>query len=203
MHAWKELLDSLGQVKIGVRRILRGEDDDLLIRADKGANSTGAAWIFGTQASEEAVLEAASAGQIDTLLVLGDPLDPEDTPKVGDSVRAKLAELIHVGPFVDGAAQAATVALPVAAWAEEDGCYVNFEGRIQLVKRCHVPRGEGRPGWRVAADLGVALGLEPPAWKAAGDVLVSLAQSVRAFEGLTEEKIGPLGVRGAEAPAGA
>jgi NADH-quinone oxidoreductase subunit G len=203
MHAWKELLDSLGDVKIGVRRIVRGENDDVLIRADKGANSAGAAWIFGTQAAEEAVLEAASAGKIDTLLVLGDPLDPEDTSKVGESVRAKLTDLIHVGPFLDGAAQVATVLLPVAAWAEEDGSYVNFEGRIQLVKRCHMPRGEGRPGWRVAADLGAALGLEPPAWSSAGDVLASLAGSVGAFEGLTEEKIGPLGVRGAAAPAGA
>ena len=203
MFAWKELLDSLGEVKYGVRRLERGEDDDLLIRADKGANSSGAAWIFGTQAAEESVLEAASAGQIDTLLVLGDPLDPEDTSKVGESVRAKLTDLIHVGPFLDGAAQAATVLLPVAAWAEEDGSYVNFEGRIQLVKRCHMPRGEGRPGWRVAADLGAALGLEPPAWSAAGDVLASLAGSVGAFEGLTEEKIGPLGVRSAAAPAGA
>ena len=203
MHAWKELLESLGDVKIGVRRIVRGEDDELLIRADKGANSTGAAWIFGAQATEEMVLEAASAGQIDTLLVLGDPLDPEDTSKVGASVRARLADLIHVGPFLDGAAKAATVLLPVAAWAEEDGCYVNFEGRIQRVRRCHLPRGEGRPGWRVAADIGVALGLEPPQWGSAADVLISLAGSVEAFEGLTEEKIGPLGVRGAAAPAGA
>jgi NADH-quinone oxidoreductase subunit G len=203
MHAWKEFLDSLGPVTIGVRRIERGEDDAILIRADKGANSRGAAWIFGEQATEQTVLEAAARGEIETLLVLGDPLDPEDTARIDDGLRGKLANLIYVGPFVDATASGATVLLPCAAWAEEDGTYVNFEGRVQRVRRCHLPRGEGRPGWRVAADLGVARGLEPPDWTVADDVLRSLGDSVPAFKGLSEKTIGPLGVRNAAETAGA
>ena len=87
--------------------------------------------------------------------------------------------------------------LPAAAWAEEDGTMVNFEGRVQRVFRCHMPRDEGRPGWRVVADLGRAAGLEPPPWGSAEEVFQSLAEGVAPLSGLTGESIGLLGAPGA------
>ena len=41
---------------------------------------------------------------------------------------------------------------------------VNCDGRVQLVRRCHRPRGEGRPGWRVMLDLFPGAGVEAPDW---------------------------------------
>ena len=102
-------------------------------------------------------------------------------------------QLIYVGPFVDTAAQAADVALPTAAWAEEDGTTVNFEGRVQRLQRCHLPRGEGRPGWMVARELAAAGGAELPAWGSAAEVLESLAGDVGEYAGMTERSIGLLG----------
>ena len=55
----------------------------------------------------------------------------------------------------------------------------------------------------MAADLGVARGLEPPDWTGSDDVLRSLGDSVAAFKGMSEETIGPLGVRNAAETAGA
>ena len=187
------MFEALGQVKVGVRRIERGGDDNLLLRADKGANSRGAAWIFG-EAPEDAVLDAVRAGEIDTLLVLGDALDPDDTAKLDDDVRSKVRRLLYVGPFIDAAAEAAAVKIPSAAWAEEDGTFVNFEGRIQRLRRAHRARGEGRPGWRVVADLALAAGCELPEWGSAGDVLAALSGSVAEFAGVTEDRVGMLGV---------
>jgi len=192
--AWRQLFEGLGQVKVGVHRLTRGEDDDLLIRADKGANAQGAAWIFGDGADASAILEAAAAGSIDTLLVFGDPLDPEDTPAIDDGLRAKLDRLIYVGSFQDGAAQGASALLPATAWSEEEGSLVNFEGRAQWTRRCHLPRGEGRPGWRIAADLAEQAWIEMPGWIYVADVLESLASSVEPFKGLTESRLGLQGV---------
>ena len=206
LFAFRELFDGLGleRVRVGVRRIERGENDELLIRADKGANGRGAAWIFGEQADETAVLEAVSRGEVDTLLVAGDPLDPQDTIVLDAEARGKLQHLIYAGPFSEVATEQATLAIPMAAWSEEDGTYVNFEGRVQRVRRSHLPRGEGRPGWRVAADLLRAAGGEAPDWSTAADVLEALAGKVTEYESLTEEKVGLLGVPGrASAPAGA
>ncbi len=78
---------------------------------------------------------------------------------------------------------------------------VNFEGRVQLVRRCHMPRGEGRPGWRVVEDLREAAGLGSRGWTSSADVLESLAKKVTLFEGITEERVGLLGATGVAAAA--
>ena len=203
LFAFKRLFDGLGEVKVGVRSLVSGEDDELLVRADKGANSRGAAWVFGEPAVEGPVLEAVERGEIDTLVVSGDPLDPADTAKLPDGVRSKLRNLVYIGPFADETASGATLALPSCAWAEEDGSYVNLDGRIQWLRRCHVPRGAARPVWRVAADLAQAAGADEWGWTSATDVLGAIAGSLGEFEGLTEEGIGLRGaIGGAAAPAG-
>ena len=78
--------------------------------------------------------------------------------------------------------------------SEADGTYVNFEGRAQRVRRCHLPLGEARPGWRIAADVAAAAGAPLPAWADADDVLRTLASGVKEFEGVTVDAMGLLGM---------
>jgi NADH-quinone oxidoreductase subunit G len=193
LFAWREVVDTFGGAVRGVRRLVRGEDDALLIRADKGANARGAAWIFGASADEAAVVGAALAGLVTTLLILGDTLDPEDTWALPPDLKGRV-EVVFAGPFVSGAAVHAAVAIPSASWSEADGTYVNFEGRAQLVRRCHLPLGEARPGWRIAADVAAAAGSPDPGWTSAPDVLRGLAKSVKEFEGVTVEAMALLGM---------
>lgn len=195
LFAWSKLFEKLGGARIGVRRLRRGEDDAILLRADRGANSLGAAWILGGGAEDSEVLRAVSRGEIDTLLVAGDPLDPEDAPALDAAMRARLSRVVFAGPFAAGAAPGADVLLPTAAWAEEDGTYVNFQGRAQRVRRCHRPRGEGRPGWRVASDLAAAAGIADPGWASPDDVLRALGEAVPAFAGLDAAALGLLGAK--------
>jgi NADH-quinone oxidoreductase subunit G len=199
LFAWKSLFSKLGKVRVGVLRLHRGEDDALLIRADKGANSTGAKWILGEAATESSVEEAVGRGELEALLVVGDPLDPADTATIDPARRSGVGEIVFVGPFVSGAASVASVLLPTSSWSEEDGTFVNFEGRIQRARRCHLPRGQGRPGWKVASEIAAAIGADLPAWTSADEVLAALASSVAAFQGLDAESIGLLGVPAAPA----
>jgi len=199
MFAWNQFLGGLGRARVGVHRIERGEDDKLLIRRDKGANSTGASWVFGDAADTAGVIDAAAGGELDVLVVLGDALDPEDTVAIPEEAASKIGQLIYVGSFEDATARQASVIIPAAAWAEEDGTMVTFEGRVQRVERAHVPRGERRPGWRVAADLARAAGVELPTWNSAADVLESLAASVGPYQGMNDDNIGLLGAMGAAA----
>jgi NADH-quinone oxidoreductase subunit G len=53
----------------------------------------------------------------------------------------------------------ATVILPVAAFAETSGTWVNAEGRWQSVPGAARPPGEARPAWKVLRVLGNLLGL--------------------------------------------
>jgi NADH-quinone oxidoreductase subunit G len=193
LFAWHTLLEKLGGGSIGVARIVRGEDDGLLIRADKGSNSTGAAWILGDAATVRTVVDRMARGEIDTLLVAGDTLDPAESPALDPSTRRKLSHVVFVGPFASEAGAGADVVIPSTSWAEEDGTMVNFEGRVQRVQRCHPPRGEARPGWRVVADLMASAQLGDPGWTAAREVFEDLAAAVPAFAGLTHASIGLLG----------
>jgi NADH-quinone oxidoreductase subunit G len=52
----------------------------------------------------------------------------------------------------------ATVILPVAAFAETSGTWVNVEGRWQSVPGAARPPGEARPAWKVLRVLGNLLG---------------------------------------------
>jgi NADH-quinone oxidoreductase subunit G len=53
----------------------------------------------------------------------------------------------------------AHVVLPIGAFAETSGTYVNIEGRWQSWRGAAKPIGESRPGWKVLRVLGNALGL--------------------------------------------
>jgi NADH dehydrogenase/NADH:ubiquinone oxidoreductase subunit G len=193
LFAWKRLFEALGGAQVGVRRIVRGQDDGILVRADKGANAAGASWLFG-DAPEARVIEAAGKGDLAALLVVGDNLDPADTLALAPAVRAKVGAVVFAGPFVSGAAETASVLLPGTAWAEEDGTIANFEGRIQRVRRARTPWGEARPGWRIAADIAEAAGVPFPGWTSAEQVLADVAAAVPQYEGLDGEAVGLLGV---------
>jgi NADH-quinone oxidoreductase subunit G len=202
LYALKKLIAGVGGARVGTHRIHRGENDHLLIRADKGANSTGAAAIVG---GEDAVLVtlAVRNDELDTLVVMGDLLDPADTIDL-QGADANVKQIVYIGPFADEAAAVAHVKLPAAAWAEEDGTMVNCDGRIQLVRRCHRPRGEGRPGWLVLQDLMQAVGLESPGWSEWREVYDTMCVDVAVFAGTSARAIGLLGMStGEPASAGA
>jgi NADH-quinone oxidoreductase subunit G len=191
LYAWRLLAEAL-PAQVAVRRIVRGRDDALLLRADKGGNAQGASWILGPGALDR------PAGAADVLVVVGDPLDPADTPP---PVAGR--QVLFVGPHEMAATQGAAVALPSAAWSEENGIVVNFQGHAQRVQRAHLPHGEGRPGWRIVLDVAEALGLGLPAWTSAAEVFAAAAAAVPELAGLTHADIGILGVRAGGVSAGA
>ena len=200
LWAWRALAEALGAV-VSVRRIVRGEDDALLLRADKGGNTQGAAWIVGSAALDRSLKDLVTRGGLDVLVVVGDPLDPADTPVLPD--KAAVPTVLFVGPHLAGAAESARIALPAAAWSEAEGTVVNFQGQVQRMGRARLSPGEGRPGWRIVADLAEALALPLPSWTAAAEVFAALAAAVPELSGLTHADLGMLGVRAGHVPAGA
>ena len=64
----------------------------------------------------------------------------------------------------------ADVLLPIAAFAETAGTYVNAEGRWQSFTAAAEPVGEARPGWRVLRVLGNALDVPEFEYRAAEEI---------------------------------
>jgi len=62
-------------------------------------------------------------------------------------------------PYESSAVEYADVLLPLAAFTETDGSFINAEGRSQSFAPAVAPPGEARPGWKILRVLGNRLGL--------------------------------------------
>ena len=63
------------------------------------------------------------------------------------------AFVIYQGSHGDRGAHRADVILPGAAYTEEQGLFVNTEGRPQLALRASFPPGEGKENWAILRAL--------------------------------------------------
>ncbi|MEK7437205.1 MAG: NADH-quinone oxidoreductase subunit NuoG [Pseudomonadota bacterium] len=68
--------------------------------------------------------------------------------------------VIVLSPYKGSAPDYANVLLPIAAFTETSGTFVNAEGRRQSFHGVVQPLGEARPAWKVLRVLGNLLGLE-------------------------------------------
>lgn len=187
-----KVLEAAGSDKLGLGYDWEatGEDDELLRRADLSANRTGAARILG-EASFPELLEGAEA-----LVVLADnPL--EDAPAEVVSAFREVSDAIVLSTHLDETSEKATVALPIAAFAEREGTVTNFLGQTQIQGAAVPPPGEARPAVEVLAALAEALGAK----KVKGDpkgAFDELAKKVKDFKGLKFAKLGDLGAGGSK-----
>ena len=93
----------------------------------------------------------------------------------------------------------AALLLPITTMAEEQGVYVNRDGRAQRYLPARTPPGMARPGWWVAAAAWSRLGGDrtPPA--TAAEAFAALP----AFDGLNYATLGLTGTVVASATSGA
>jgi len=136
-------------------------DGRLLIPEGMNAQLLSAA--FGDiRASAGDLLDAASDGELDALILIGS--DP-----MGDglfSMQAKRAmgkvPLLQIGAIAGQTSEFANVMLPAAAYSEVEGTFINMEGRIRLAEHPLRSLGEERPLWKVMMRLVQAFGEEVP-----------------------------------------
>lgn len=89
-------------------------------------------------------------------------IEPEFDCWNGPAARAALeaGSVVAVGSFIAPAMREyANCVLPVAAFGETSGSYVNAAGELQHFNAAAVPMGESRPGWKILRALGATAGL--------------------------------------------
>jgi NADH-quinone oxidoreductase subunit G len=105
------------------------------------------------------ILEAAAAGKIGCLLLLGaDPLNDFPDRDLATRALAGAAKIVVVDTFVNDSAKQADVVLPAAAFSERAGTTTNLEGRVSTLSQKVTPRGNAHADWIIAADLAARLG---------------------------------------------
>jgi NADH-quinone oxidoreductase subunit G len=112
------------------------------------ANSLGQAMLAGPGAPDLATLQRrATAGEIDTLIVLENDLYRRGSSAQIDTLLAACPEVIVLDGLDNTTTSAATLALPAANFAESEGTLVSLEGRAQRYYPVFQPPAERRPSW--------------------------------------------------------
>jgi formate dehydrogenase major subunit len=99
---------------------------------------------------------------------------------------------IFIGSNSNLTSESATFVLPSATYAEKNGTFTNFQGRVQKFSKAFEPLGESRPEWRILQDLAKRLGMGW-SYKSEEEIFAELAREISAFYGLDYERLGSLG----------
>ncbi|MFB9150774.1 NADH-quinone oxidoreductase subunit NuoG [Roseovarius ramblicola] len=128
--------------------------------------AAGRAGAMDVDATCEGGIDAALDGA-DVVCNLGaDEIDIPEGPFV-----------IYQGSHGDRGAHRADVILPAAAWTEEQGLFVNTEGRPQLALRAGHPPGEAKENWAILRALSGELGEALP-WDSLAQLRQALVKAV-------------------------
>src|SRR5437763_682562 len=171
----------------GAVQIVMGEEAPLAgvpnpaLRPERAPNGTGAE-LLGYGRDYAAALQAAESAA--GVVVLDEP----------EVTRRTSGALIHQGPGRPDGARNADVVLPIANVAEEEGTFVNRDGRVQRYFQAKPAPGMARPAWWVLAELLTALGRKGgESLTGPGAAFDRLARSVGPFAGLSYASIGAAG----------
>ena len=175
-----------------------GREGSALYVCGEKANSQGAIDLGilpqGKGLGAQAMLSAASAGQLDALYVIGeDPLSSyPDRDKVAQALD-KVPFLVVQDLFLSPTAKQADVVLPAASFAEKDGTFTNAERRIQRVRRGIASPGEARTDFAIFSALAGKLG-SSLSFTGTAAVFAEIGKLVPDYAGINFNEIGPQGV---------
>ncbi len=155
LFTFRKLLSGLGTDAAAVP-VVTGETDELLVKAEKAANATGARALGF--ADPDRVLERVRGGGADAVIALGHDL--LDAAFLGDTAElAKLDTVILLDSNHSELERVAHVVFPTRHAAEKSGTLTNHAGRVQRIEQAVEPRFESYAEGEVLNRLGVALGL--------------------------------------------
>jgi NADH-quinone oxidoreductase subunit G len=223
-YVFAKLMKQIGVTYLDlIPHVKEGDEDDILIRADKTPNSLGAREV-GIKPEDgehglKAILRKIRDGSIKVLYIIDDNIAAD--PALADDL-SKLDLLIVHASNENETTKIADVVLASATYAEKNGTFTNFQGRVQRIRPAVVTaeqdraldgfamsrldkfgapndrwtrgaRRDARATWRVLAAVAGALGAK---WKhgTVDDVFNEIASTVGPFKGMSYMKIGSRGM---------
>ncbi|HTU03001.1 MAG TPA: 2Fe-2S iron-sulfur cluster-binding protein [Candidatus Sulfotelmatobacter sp.] len=154
-------------------------EDGLLRRTDKTANGKGARdlGILPGHGGLDAggMLQAAREGRLKALFVFEEDLVREFPGQPVPEALARLELLVVTSLARDATTALAHAVIPALSFAEKEGSFTNFQGRIQKLHRALPPPGAAVPLPELLRDVAAGLGwdlgdIEPErVWAAIGE----------------------------------
>lgn len=158
-------------VQLDDEKVDSAASEDFLRRADHAPNRTGLRALgIGADCSGVKIAEKIASGQIKALIAVDVAGIEKKTfsPALKDAL-AKLECLIVIDILPSIFSDAATVLIPGAAFAEKEGSFTNFTGRVQRIEKAVRPPKDARPEWETLAAVARSMGLDL-GYKCAKDV---------------------------------
>jgi len=196
---------------------IKGEDDKLLLRADKTPNSTGLKFL-GINPIDTRFIDRILNKEIKMVYMINDSIGRlERTDEIAKAIEVAI---LHISNYFDHSRKA-TVIFPASTYAEINGTFVNFQNRVQRIRPAvatleaeRLP-GEfsvsrldkfgaqndrwtkgtqynSRPVWKVIAQLAKVLGNDF-GYDSTEEVFDDIAAKVPEFAGLSYEVLGTQG----------
>jgi formate dehydrogenase alpha subunit len=132
------------------------------------------------------VIEMAKLGKIKCLYVVGeDPIVSFPGTRAVRDALAALEFLVVQDLFLTETAKLATVVLPAASFAEKDGSYTNFEGKINKIRQGITPVGDSRPDWDIIRTIADKMN-SPFSYSRFDDIISEIEEAVPGYEGYAD-----------------
>lgn len=158
LFAAKRVFGELGVTQIIFQRPPSGDSDTLLLQADKSPNANGARALGITEGAESLIAKAVQK-QLRLLMVFTQDLSVVVDRARWEQATQQLEQLVFIGTNDNPTARLAHLVLPSAIYAEKEGTFTNFEGRVQRIHAALEPWGEAKPEWEILSLLAAKLGL--------------------------------------------
>jgi NADH-quinone oxidoreductase subunit G len=172
------------KVPVGDEAPLAGVPN-LALRKERVPNLDGAR-LTGYATMWEDALRAVDATGL--VIVLDAELDDAEAERVSGA-----GALVVMHTVDDERLKTAALVLPTTSMAEENGSYVNRDGRVQRFTGARAAPGMARPAWWIAAEAWALGGSGRQAPGAAADAFARLSETVPALGGLTYRDLGHTG----------
>jgi len=170
-----------------------GYEDNFLIKKDKNPNTSGAQRILKSSEDVAAIVEKAKKGEIDGLFIFSRDLAKAFGAETLKTLRQKVKTIIYLGTNGNPTADAADFVLPGAVYAEKEGTFTNFEGRVQRIKKAIEPLPGTLPDWDILLNLSGLLGLTLK-FPRPEHIFEDLAKENPAFKDMNYKKLGGKGL---------
>jgi len=136
------------------------------------------------------MFRSAHAKKLKAIYLIGeDPVLSEPDMKHTTEALNNLEFLVVQDIFMSETAKLATVVLPAAGFATEDGTYTNTERRVQRVRKAVPPPGDAKSDWEIVCMIARKMGKKGFDFKNASDVWDELASLTPSMAGISYARL--------------
>lgn len=140
------------------------------------------------------MMEKAGDGNIKGMFIMGEnPVNAFPRPDLVRQALSSLDFLVVTDMFLTETARLASVVLPAASFAEKDGTFTNFEGRVQRIHKAIEPVGESLPDGDIILKLVEAMGNSMP-YTSTQQVMEEIEEMVPFYNHISSSESASLGI---------